>query len=67
MLVEARIWEAGDAEERLGDGGAPGGDVALLRVFVKGGEGAEDVGAEAERRKGVSEGRFCDVFLWMRI
>ena len=47
MAVEAVDGESGDAEEGLGDGGAPGEDVALLALFVEVGVGAEDVGAEA--------------------
>lgn len=47
MAVEAVEGEAGDAEERLRHGGAPGQDVALLALFVEVGVGAEDVGAEA--------------------
>jgi hypothetical protein len=56
VLVEARIGEAGDAEEGFGDGGAPSRDVALLGFFVEGGEGAEDVGAEAEERGALVRG-----------
>ncbi len=46
MAIEAVGGEAGDAEEGLRDGGAPGDDVALLGFFVEEGVGAEDVGAE---------------------
>ena len=47
MAVEAVGREAGDAEQGLGDGGAPGDDVAVLGFFVEEGVGVEDVGAEA--------------------
>jgi len=46
VAIEAVGGEAGDAEEGLRDGGAPGDDVALLGFFVEEGVGAEDVGAE---------------------
>lgn len=47
MAIEAVGREAGDAEESLGDGGAPRQDIALLAVFVEEDVGAEDLGAEA--------------------
>lgn len=51
MAIEAVGGEAGDADQGLGDGGAPGDDVALLGVFVEEGVGAEDVGAETGSRQ----------------
>jgi len=50
MLFEIFAWEVGVAFHYIDDDGAPGFDVARLSL-VKEDEGANDFGAESEKKK----------------